>query len=409
MKLNVLFTIALSTLLFSCTKTDPNLVTISGKVTNPIGESISFSNQDTSYSTTTNEDGTFSISFLLDSATYLNFGHGVETTAMYIKQGDKINLTIDTELFDETIQYKGSTESSFLAKLYLLKEENDFFGEVFYLSNVEKYKEILENYKTTVFSEFKTIKDSVFIKNEIIELEKSISNFISQQDKLSKYTEDVRRYMWETRRVVKNYNFYTAIDSLNRKQFNTMLDGYSAEFLSLLSKVTDVDFIAEAKEKIKKTTNQWNERKVAVDNLPKEGDTAIDFAYPDKEGEEFSLSDFKGTLVYVDVWATWCGPCRAEIPSLQKLEEEYDGNCKITFLSISVDTDKNTWLKMVKEKELGGVQLWADGWSQITKDYAIFGIPRFMLFSANGTVISTDAPRPSSNEIRPLLNRNLYN
>ncbi len=113
MKLNVLFTIALSTLLFSCTKTDPNLVTISGKITNPIGESISFSNQDTSYSTTTNEDGTFSISFLLDSATYLNFGHGVETTAMYIKQGDKINLTIDTELFDETIQYKGSTESSF--------------------------------------------------------------------------------------------------------------------------------------------------------------------------------------------------------------------------------------------------------------------------------------------------------
>ena len=186
-----------------------------------------------------------------------------------------------------------------------------------------------------------------------------------------------------------------------------MLDGYSAEFLSLLSKVTDVDFIAEAKEKIKKTTNQWNERKVAVDNLPKEGDTAIDFAYPDKEGEEFSLSDFKGTLVYVDVWATWCGPCRAEIPSLQKLEEEYDGNCKITFLSISVDTDKNAWLKMVKEKELGGVQLWADGWSQITKDYAIFGIPRFMLFSAEGNVISTDAPRPSSDEIRPLLDENL--
>ena len=79
----------------------------------------------------------------------------------------------------------------------------------------------------------------------------------------------------------------------------------------------------------------------------------------------------------------------------------------ITFLSISVDTDKDAWLKMVAEKELGGVQLWADGWSQITKDYAIFGIPRFMLFSAEGNVISTDAPRPSSDEIRPLLDENL--
>ena len=62
---------------------------------------------------------------------------------------------------------------------------------------------------------------------------------------------------------------------------------------------------------------------------------------------------------------------------------------------------------MVVEKELGGVQLWADGWSQITKDYAIFGIPRFMLFDAEGNVISTDAPRPSSEDIRELLDTNL--
>ena len=62
---------------------------------------------------------------------------------------------------------------------------------------------------------------------------------------------------------------------------------------------------------------------------------------------------------------------------------------------------------MVAEKELGGVQLWADGWSKITKDYAIFGIPRFLLFDAKGNVISTNAPRPSSDEIRELLEANL--
>ena len=62
---------------------------------------------------------------------------------------------------------------------------------------------------------------------------------------------------------------------------------------------------------------------------------------------------------------------------------------------------------MVKEKELGGVQLWADGWSQITMDYAIFGIPRFMLFSADGKVISNDAPRPSDPEIRVLFDAHL--
>jgi len=111
-------------------------------------------------------------------------------------------------------------------------------------------------------------------------------------------------------------------------------------------------------------------------------------------------------LIYVDVWATWCGPCVAEIPSLQKLEEEYHEK-NITFLSVSVDTDKEAWLKMIAEKEMGGTQLWADGWSEITKSYAIFGIPRFMLFSTDGNVISTDAARPSSDEIRPLLDANL--
>ena len=62
---------------------------------------------------------------------------------------------------------------------------------------------------------------------------------------------------------------------------------------------------------------------------------------------------------------------------------------------------------MVTEDRLGGIQIWANGFSQITKDYAIFGIPRFMLFSADGMVISADAPRPSSGEIRGLLDENL--
>jgi thiol-disulfide isomerase/thioredoxin len=395
-----------ATLLFACTKTDPNQVTITGEIINPKGESVIFSNQDTSYSTTTNKDGAFTISFNLDSATNLNFEHGVERTSMYVKPGDKIKLSIDTEEFDETIKYEGSEESSFLAKLYLLAEKNDFLGEVLYLSNVEEYKAILDIFKNDVFEEFGTITDSSFIKEQIAGLDENIDYFIGKQEKLADYTEDVRTYMWETREIGSEFNFYAAMDSLNSEQFSNMLEGYSAEFLALLSKVTDAEFIAEAKEKITKTSKNWLERKMAIDNMPQEGEPAIGFTYPDKDGEKISLSDFKGTLVYVDVWATWCGPCRAEIPSLQQLEAYYHGK-DITFMSVSVDTNKEAWEKMVADKELGGIQLWADGWSEITKDYAIFGIPRFMLFDAEGNVISTNAPRPSSDEIRGLLNANL--
>ena len=118
------------------------------------------------------------------------------------------------------------------------------------------------------------------------------------------------------------------------------------------------------------------------------------------------MSSFKGSLVYLDVWATWCGPCKAEIPYLKTLEQDYHQK-NIIFLSVSVDTEKDKWLKMVEEEGLGGVQLWADGWSQITKDYAIFGIPRFILFSEDGKVISNDAPRPSNQETRELFDKYL--
>jgi thiol-disulfide isomerase/thioredoxin len=404
--LTIVLIVAAGIYLTMNTETDPNQVTITGEITNPKGELVTFSNQDTTYSTTATANGTFTISFNLDSTTYLNFGHGIETTAMYVHPGDKIKLTIDTELFDETIEYKGSSSSSYLAKKYLLEEGNDFFGKVYYMSSGEAYKAVLDSFKIDVINEFGEITDSAFINSEITSIDEKNTYFIGRQEKLANYSVDVKTYMWETRNIARDFNFYAAIDSLNSADFNAMAEQYTAAFQTLLNNVTDAEFIVTAKERITKTTDSWLERKTAVDNMPKEGEPAIDFNYPDIEGNEISLTSFKGKLVYVDVWATWCGPCKAEIPSLQKLETDYHGK-DITFMSVSVDTDKEAWEKMVAEKELGGVQLWADGWSKITKDYAIFGIPRFLLFDAKGNVISTNAPRPSSDEIRELLEANL--
>ena len=389
------------------TETESKRVTITGKITNPIGESVSFSNQDTSFSTTVTKNGDFTISFDLDSANYLRFEHGPEGTAMYVKPGDKINLTIDTELFDETIKYNGSIYSSLLAEKYLIEEGSDFYGKVYYMSSAEEYKNYLDSsYRNAFINELDKINDTVFINSEITNIDKNIEYFIGRQNQVADYSEDIKIYIWETREISREFNFYNAIDSLNSIDFNDMAKRYTEAFESSLNKVTDQKYILTAKENITKTTDSWIKRKTAVDNMPKEGEIAIDFTYPDVDGEEFSLASFRGNLIYVDVWATWCGPCKAEIPSLQKLEADYHEK-NITFMSISVDTDKEAWEKMLAEKELGGVQLWADGWSKITKDYAIFGIPRFMLFDSKGDVLSTNAPRPSSDNIRELLDANL--
>lgn len=132
------------------------------------------------------------------------------------------------------------------------------------------------------------------------------------------------------------------------------------------------------------------------------------FEYENHKGGKTKLADLKGKYVYIDTWATWCGPCRAEIPFLKKVEEKYHGK-NIEFVSISIDTKKDyeKWKKFVDEKQLGGVQLIADNdWnSQFVKDFGINSIPRFILIGPDGKVVSADAERPSSPALQQQLDK----
>jgi thiol-disulfide isomerase/thioredoxin len=108
--------------------------------------------------------------------------------------------------------------------------------------------------------------------------------------------------------------------------------------------------------------------------------------------------------VYIDVWATWCGPCRMEIPYYEKLKDKYK-NKNIHFLSISVDENTEGWKKFIKEKSMKGNQFIAIGNfdSDIARGYNIRGIPRFILIDKEGKILDANAPRPSSNEIHKVL------
>ena len=115
----------------------------------------------------------------------------------------------------------------------------------------------------------------------------------------------------------------------------------------------------------------------------KEGDQAPTFKYLDINGKEVSLSDLKGKYVYIDIWATWCGPCTGELPHLKELEKKMHGK-KIVFVSISCDKDKAAWEKMVKEKGLEGVQLHNGGDRAFMDAFGVKYIPRFILLDKEG-------------------------
>jgi len=142
------------------------------------------------------------------------------------------------------------------------------------------------------------------------------------------------------------------------------------------------------------------------------GREAPDFTYQDINGKQVSLSDFHGKYVFVDVWATWCGPCLKEQPFLRQMEERFHSD-SLVFVSIGTDPDPTPWRKMIAKKKLGGTHLFAPGaWeSQLMTDYAISSIPRFILIDPDGKFIDSDAPRPSEgvgDMIRSLLSGGEY-
>lgn len=170
---------------------------------------------------------------------------------------------------------------------------------------------------------------------------------------------------------------------------------YDAKFVSL-SKLMLVQELMQLKKYYKE-----NKEKAKLN-----GSQAPAFEYVDVNGKKVKLDDFKGKYVYIDIWATWCGPCRAEIPHLKKAEEKYHGK-NLAFVSISVDVDKDfeKWKKFVADKELGGTQLFADkNWeSDFMKHFGVTSIPRFLLIDPQGKVLYADANRPSDPKLIEIL------
>ena len=129
----------------------------------------------------------------------------------------------------------------------------------------------------------------------------------------------------------------------------------------------------------------------------------IDLNNKDITGKEVSLSDLKGKYVYIDVWATWCGPCNAEIPHLKKLEEEFEGR-NICFISISCDDSQKAWERFVQAKQLGGIQLHMGGDKSFMEAIRCKGIPRFLLIDQDGKFLNANMPRPSDGKTLEILN-----
>jgi len=127
-----------------------------------------------------------------------------------------------------------------------------------------------------------------------------------------------------------------------------------------------------------------------------------DLNEPKYSNETFNtvLDQYKGKVVYLDFWASWCSPCRKEMPHSQKLQETFKGQ-DVVFLYISVDRNGQQWLNMIKQLSLTGEHYRANSvvHQQLNEQFNVRSIPRYVMIDKEGKVVSAHANRPSNSAV----------
>jgi thiol-disulfide isomerase/thioredoxin len=125
--------------------------------------------------------------------------------------------------------------------------------------------------------------------------------------------------------------------------------------------------------------------------------------------DTFDFTQLKGRYVVIDVWATWCAPCKKEAPYFEQLAEQYTSE-ELAFVSISIDDDKDDWLSYAPGNRSKVLQLWASNADADLKiGYAISSIPRYILIGPKGDIINADMPPPSDPQFESMLQKETGN
>jgi len=446
-------------ILISCQENEPFTV-LTGKINGTDAKEIELEGVNFSKKISIEDNGTFTDTLDLpyDGMYYLLLSDE-KSYYIYLEKGFNLQFETNADDFINTMKYSGNGQDE---NNYLIQKNKVIESKLGIQSNFDSIIKIysvdekafikkIEDLKKSILDklESSTIKNQKFVTNEKKEIDilclkyyeqyspyhgyaienrefKASDEFPKAGDDFDMNDEEIFKHSYAYRGLISG--IFQRIMYATQTEDKTPFDKGMEKLKTIKSEIIrseltknmlyELNLSAQDIDKIYKgimansidsTFNEELTQKYKILKKIVKGSPSPTFNYENINGGKTSLESLKGKFVYIDVWATWCGPCIAEIPALKKVEKEYHGK-NIEFVSISIDDKKDfeKWKKMVADKELKGVQLFADNdWkSDFVKNFAIDGIPRFILIDTEGKIINADAPRPSDAKLKELLNEN---
>ena len=454
MKLNINIVVALAFIVTSCNTTPNQDYTIlKGKVINSNVNEIKLNNDDQyfKYKITLNEDGSFVDTLNLKNGRYTLFD-GQNSVITYIGAGNELSVNYDFADFDNTLKVEGEgakISHYFIEKNKISRAEYETYNDIFaleedaFINKIDSTKSILTAMiptspwvsKSFLEKERRSIRYGYLDKlNQYLTRHRHLTKqpdfevsegFLDQISEVKfnsaedyQYTVDYKnllaRYVGRQAQILRerdsigfNESFFEVTKKIENDSIRNMFLFDNMRYMILSSK--DIDETFKSFKELSTNKNHIKDITEIYDNLKKvsKGNISPKFVnYENHAGSVTSLDDLKGSYVFIDIWATWCAPCKAEIPFLEKLEKKYH-NKNIEFVSISVDKkkDHDKWKQMVIDMNLTGIQLYADNdfKSEFIANYGIRSIPRFILIDPDGNIVDGNAPRPSNKELVELF------
>ncbi len=434
---------------------DTNYVVLSGKIQHAHNDSlvlrkIGFSQHKQPYIIHLNNDSTFQDT-LRDITEGLYYFENHYSMQLFIKAGYNIKMDINFDNKHRIFKGKGAPENNFLNKYAAIEERS-----------LSKKKRIVHLCNLTE-NNFLKLNDSIYQTSiDIIQpfkdsLDKDFYFLMTQTWKYEKLDRIMdyklfNKYYFKKKDFKLSTNYpdpYDSIDTENQKLINIdtymeVLNKYMGSFyskrktsgdyairqLACLDTLFPKPYIKEAfaiqfaedllgNTKYLDSTYQMMQNTV-TDSTGRHQITDVynafkkiepeqispDFLLKDIDGKEVSLKGLRGNIVYIDIWATWCGPCRAELPHLKALEKNMHHYKDIQFVSICIWDEETEWKQTMKAEKMNGIQLFMNPEQEkFLQAYHIKGVPHFIIIDKHGKIVDNNALRPSHPDLEQQLKK----